>query len=89
MKQQHGAFNEPEQGRKGVSGDKLGEDGSEVGSRISPIQKALRSPKSLRAAINAKCYECSGFYRPEVTACEAYNCPLWNLRPWQRKGESK
>ena len=28
--------------------------------RLNPIQKALANPKSLRAAINGKCFECGG-----------------------------
>ena len=51
--------------------------------RLSPILKALANPKSLRAAINAKCFECSGDQYREVTHCLANDCPLWPLRPWQ------
>lgn len=50
-----------------------------------PIQKAKDNPKSLRAALNAKCWECACYQRKEVTECTAKDCPLWRLRPWQRK----
>ena len=30
--------------------------------KLDPIQKAKANPKSLRAAINAKCFECSCYY---------------------------
>ena len=51
--------------------------------RLNPIKKALANPKSLRAAINGKCFECGGDQYKEVTHCLAKDCPLWPLRPWQ------
>lgn len=36
-------------------------------------------------AIKAKCLDCSCFSKEEVTLCEAYTCPLWEIRPYQRK----
>lgn len=51
---------------------------------MDPLEKAKRNPKSLRAAINAKCYDCTCFQRAEVTKCPMKDCPLWHLRPWQR-----
>ncbi len=53
--------------------------------QLDPMEKAKRHPTSLRMAINAKCYDCCGFSRKEVTLCEMMDCPLWQLRPWQRK----
>ena len=53
---------------------------------LNPIEKALKNPKSLRFAINAKCYECSNEQRSEVTYCKVNECPLYNLRPYQVKG---
>ena len=50
-----------------------------------PLEKAQKHPTSLRAAINAKCYDCVCFQRKEVTLCEMDDCPLWSLRPWQKK----
>ena len=52
---------------------------------LDPIEKAKQNPKSLRAAINGKCYDCVCFMKREVTFCTAKDCPLWLLRPWQRK----
>jgi hypothetical protein len=52
--------------------------------RLSPRAKVKRHPTSLRAAINAKCYYCCGNQRLEVTLCAMTDCPLWNVRPWQR-----
>ena len=52
---------------------------------LDPIEKAKQNPKSLRFAINAKCFDCCCFQKPEVTFCTAKACPLYSLRPWQRK----
>ena len=55
--------------------------------RLSPILKALANPKSLRAAINAKCFECGGDQYQEVTHCLVKECSLWNVRPWRGEEE--
>jgi len=52
--------------------------------RLDPIQKAEQNPNSLRFAINAKCYNCSGFSKVDVTNCEMTDCELYHLRPWQK-----
>jgi hypothetical protein len=39
--------------------------------------------KSLRAAVNAKCLDCAGFQRKEITLCTAETCPLRQYRPYQ------
>ena len=49
----------------------------------SPAQKAQENPRSLRFAINAKCYDCVCDQKAEVTRCVMTDCSLWNLRPWQ------
>ena len=48
----------------------------------------MRAPRSLRAAIDAKCRDCiydahggSGTWREQVEACSSANCPLHPLRP--------
>lgn len=53
--------------------------------RVDPIEKAKQNPKSLRSAINAKCFDCCCYHKPEVKFCTAINCPLHHLRPWQPK----
>ncbi|MEN8251511.1 MAG: hypothetical protein ABFS32_21480 [Bacteroidota bacterium] len=50
---------------------------------LDPIEKALQNPKSLRAAINGKCFDCCCYQKQEVKYCTAVNCPLHYLRPWQ------
>ncbi len=52
--------------------------------RLDPIEKAKRNPTSLRFAIRAKCYDCSGFTRADVTDCDMPDCELYNLRPWHK-----
>ena len=47
------------------------------------LARALAGKASPRQAIRAKCLECVGYDRSEVTACTAYGCPLWRLRPYQ------
>ena len=50
---------------------------------LSPIDKAKQHPRSLRAAINAKCFDCVCFQKAEVKRCGVPKCPLYQLRPWQ------
>jgi len=52
---------------------------------MTPSEKATANPKSLRAAINAKCWDCCCQSRTEVGMCTATDCSLWNLRPWVKK----
>ena len=52
--------------------------------KLDPIEKSKQNPTSLRFAINARCFDCSGFERPEVTNCEMTDCELYHLRPWQK-----
>lgn len=54
----------------------------------NPIEKALAKPNSMRAAINAKCYDCAGHQVSEIRLCVMSDCPLFNFRPYQVK-ESK
>ena len=51
----------------------------------TPAEKARENPKSLRFAINAKCWDCVCFQKREVTRCVMTDCPLWLLRPWQNE----
>lgn len=37
-------------------------------------------------AIVAKCLECCCNDRDEVRNCQVYTCPLYEVRPYQRKG---
>lgn len=49
---------------------------------VGVYDKAM-SGKSLRACINARCVDCCGWSKSEVTKCPAMSCPLWHVRPYQ------
>ena len=59
------------------------------GTRKNPLEKLQENPKSLRLAINAKCWDCSNFQREEIANCHLTKCGLWHVRPYQKKGEEK
>lgn len=57
--------------------------------RRNPIQKAQANPTSLRAAIDAKCWDCEGgdadpCIQWRVGNCVSPDCPLYPVRPHQR-----
>jgi len=52
--------------------------------RLDPIEKAKRNLKSLRLAVNAKCYDCTCGQRQEVKNCTASKCLLYSSMPWQK-----
>ena len=56
---------------------------------LNPQEKSEQNPRSLRLAINAKCWDCVCYQRKEVTLCEMTDCSLWALRPWQNKEINK
>lgn len=61
---------------------------------LNPIEKAGRDPKSLRLAINGKCWDCVGqdadpYPKQRVRDCPMIDCTLWPVRPWKNvKGRS-
>ena len=57
--------------------------------RKDPIKVARAHPTRLRAAVNAKCWDCIGRDAdPQPTRrireCEVRGCPLHHVRPYQR-----
>jgi len=46
--------------------------------------KRAMSGKSLRAALNAFCLECTGWQREEIKLCTAIDCPLFPYRPYKK-----
>ena len=58
--------------------------------RLTPTQKAKANPKSMRAAINAECYDCCGEenWINRTKFCTLFDCPFWTLRK-NSKGISK
>ena len=58
--------------------------------RLTPIERAKRNPKSLRAAITAKCWDCvcgdaDPRPRERIAECASKTCPLVTLRPYQKR----
>lgn len=59
---------------------------------LDPIAKARRNPRSLRAAINGKCWDCIGAGadpnpRGAIRDCPAVACTLWPVRPYQASAQ--
>ena len=50
---------------------------------LDPIAKAKANPKSMRCAINAKCWDCTCGQRIEIKLCEMADCSLHPFRPYQ------
>lgn len=53
--------------------------------RKTPKDKWRENPTSLRASINAFCWECIGENVDDIRNCTAENCPLYRVRPYQNK----
>jgi len=56
--------------------------------RTTPLEKLAAHPTSLRASINAKCYQCEGEdadpkVRHRIGSCLVTSCGLWAVRPYQ------
>ncbi len=59
---------------------------------LSPIAKARANPKSLRAAIDGKCWDCIGAGadpnpRGAIRDCAIRDCTLHPVRPYQTRVE--
>ena len=52
----------------------------------NPMQIAFDNPRSLRKAVDALCWDCSGQTKVEVRKCVVEDCPLWSHRPYTKKG---
>ena len=70
------------------------ESGSSKTNRLTHAQHALGNTKSLRKAINAKCWDCCGGgltqseskgVRKEIALCTITDCSLWNFRPYKNE----
>lgn len=65
-------------------------DAGEKIERTDPIEKSRKNPKSLRLAVNAKCWDCQGGdtagTRQRIRNCECgVHCGLFAVRPYQGK----
>ena len=55
----------------------------------NPVEKLADKPTSLRAAVNAKCFECNGedadpCWKWRVGNCDIFGCGLWGVRPYRK-----
>ena len=79
--------------RGGEFGDEKRASMLEQVSKDAPGKKALfervfRGETSPRKVIKAKCLECCWMDEAAIRECTAADCPLWGLRPYQRKGRT-
>lgn len=62
--------------------------------RLTPTQRAQQNPQSMRAAVNAKCFDCVGGehadhgYHRAIRDCPSTRCPLHGVRPYRAKGSA-
>ena len=52
------------------------------GSYRKKYDKAMRG-RSIRAAIDSKCLDCTGWQQTEVKNCSVVACSLWPYRPYR------
>lgn len=52
--------------------------------RLDPVQKSMRNDRSLRLAINGKCFDCCAGQKREVSLCNIKKCTLWRFRPYAK-----
>ncbi len=69
---------------------RLKRESGEIIERKNPLEKAAARPDSLRLAINGKCYDCIGQdadpdFRGSIRNCICTDCPLYPVRPYQKK----
>ena len=59
--------------------------GEDRGPRKNPKEKLALNPGSLRASVNAMCYDCNGEenWVNNTRHCEIPTCPLFNVRPFR------
>jgi hypothetical protein len=54
---------------------------------VKGLMKRVFDGKAPRSGcIKAFCLECVGFERAAVTESQSFACPLWKVRPFQKKG---
>ena len=53
-------------------------------SNLGVFRRAYSS-KSKGAAVKAFCLECLWMDRQAIRSCTVTSCPLWNVRPFQRR----
>lgn len=56
-------------------------------SAQSALKRCWDKKASPRAAIKAFCMECQGYDRDAISGCTACACPVYEYRPFQKKGD--
>jgi hypothetical protein len=76
--------------------DLLSRRQAKIKQRLSKIPQAYKrnyqnavQGKSLRAAVNAFCIECTGWQRNEIIFCTSLACPLYAVRPYQEGKQNR
>ena len=62
--------------------------GEDAPSCLGVFRKAFAT-KSRGAAVKAFCLECVWMDRAAIRGCTATDCPLWNVRPYQKGGNGR
>ena len=78
----------PDKPESALLTDELRPAGVHQRVRRNPLEILANKPNSMRAAINAKCYDCIGpdpGWKWAVGNCESTDCPLHRFRPYQKK----
>ena len=55
-------------------------------SKVKLFERVFEGTASPRQAIKAFCLECIGFNHEAIRECTAPACPLFNNRPFQKRG---
>ena len=58
-------------------------------SKVGFFKRVLLSLSSPMEAIKAFCYLCNGMDESACRNCVSTQCPLWNFRPYQEKGDGQ
>lgn len=67
-------------------------EAGEIIIRRTALEKAAENPRSLRLAVNAKCFDCVGQdsdpgFRDRIRTCPVSRCPLNPVRPYQKSSD--
>ncbi len=65
--------------------EKLARGEVEKSEKKDPVERSHADPKSLRKAINGKCWDCTCEQITEIRNCNIKTCCLWHVRPYQKK----
>lgn len=58
------------------------ENETKAAGKTSFMKHLAGEPNNLRECIEAKCYECMGYYADGIADCEQHNCCLYPFHPY-------